>query len=107
MKKRFSFLFPITQESPDPKREGGMHFNHIADLEINGLAFIDSIETNKLPDYKIDSITYNGLNAFPFVEAFTTMESIKAACINHLESLLNQVFNISKPAAKLVTVGKS
>lgn len=91
MRKKFSFLYPLTKTSFDSHRAGHTSYNHVTDLTITGITsykdhrILDNIGSHY--DFEIESVLYNGVNIAPVLEAFESLEKILAACINHIENL--------------------
>jgi hypothetical protein len=92
MRKKFSFIYPITRRSEASHRIGGHLYDHVTDLLVNGEAYITKANVlNNISNkyhFNIHEILFEGKNIYPNPEVFASLEDIKAACLNHVEQLL-------------------
>lgn len=91
MKKRFSFLFPVTEIFPDTHRREGLRYDYIGDWRVNGIAYkkISMLQNADLQqyEYQIDEIVYNGTDINPILATKEIFDMVKAACTNHIHFL--------------------
>lgn len=91
MRKKFTFIYPLTQRRVDLHRKGGYRFDHIGNLIVSGVGYLnsDTEEFNEQYEFDIEEISYNGTDILPVLDAFETLDNIEAACFNHLQHLFN------------------
>lgn len=112
MRKRFSFIYPITKALVDLQRKGGWRFDHITDLIISGVGYANNVNPNdpieEKYDFDIEEILFEGKNIYPVMDALDMTEQIENACFNHVHHLFtNQepLYEIpSSSTAKLITL---
>src|SRR4051812_5078910 len=104
MKKRFSFIYPVTQGRVDLKRIGAWRYDHVADLVVTGTSVEKSRNTLEKPDdrfdFDIEEILFEGVNIFPILDAMDSLDKIEAACFHHIHHLSmgeESDFNIYEP----------
>lgn len=91
MRKKFSFIYPVTRKNDATFRRDLNPYEHVADLVINGEAYIAKANLlNNISNkycFNIHEILFDGRNIYPHTDIIEPLENIKAACLNHVEEL--------------------
>ena len=88
MRKKFSFIYPVTKGRVDLNRR--WRYEHITDLTVNGIAYqtgVTSQINEESYQFEIDEILFNNVNVSLLLDGFDSIEKIKAACLNHIHHL--------------------
>lgn len=105
MRRKFSFIFPITEPVTDKDRREGLTYAHAGDWRIIGEAYkIKGFFPN--PDdifkFTIEEILYEGTDINPVLTTTEMVETVKAACLNHIQNIFdNEPENNELPQHKL------
>lgn len=111
MYKRFSFIYPVTQQCTENNRRNS--FIHVSDLEIGGNVTLSQNEVKTVGNekicFKIDTIIFEGVNVYPLLLALECLEPIESACRHHIEQIVSFDYNVRKnditfhyPLAKII-----
>ena len=76
----FSFIYPVTQSRVDSNRKGGLRYDHVTDLTVNGRGYRKHTTGSELIslqyDFDIEEILAEDNNIFPFLETMQAMDNI-------------------------------
>ena len=99
MRTKFSFIFPVVHQKSDQNRKNGCSYEHVADLLVSGVTSIgdhtilDNIASHH--KFDIETILYNGLDVSALLQAFTSLDKIEAACLNHIQTMFEEEQTVS------------
>lgn len=87
----FSFIYPVTQSRDDPERKGGLRYDLLADLIVNGIWYNKVGNTRHSHEerynFKIEEILCGDKNIYPQLEAMQELDNIKDACLHHINHM--------------------
>ena len=92
MRKKFSFIFPITEPVTDRGRREGLTYAHTGDWRINGEAYKikgSSSNSDEIFEFKIEEILYEGTDINPVLTTTEMVVNVKAACFNHIQNIFD------------------
>lgn len=87
MKKKFSFIFPITQGRVHHPHTNMWSYDHITNLVVTGIATHESTSDDLSPSYDIEGIWYEGVDVLPLLKAFNSLQSVKQATEEHVKEI--------------------